>query len=725
MADIPERDKNKLSKLKECVEQWQMYFCDNIARYHEFMRFVFKTGLTQDDINILQERGMPTIEFNILEPYISRQRGEFDDHQPNLTVRAADGVPITSLTPQFNATLEVIEAHLRQIFSDSLNDNMSYKIFSDLLAGGFSVMQVYTDYVNEMSFEQNIYVDRAFDPTLCVFDPVARDSHKGDGRYCAILYPMTREEFETEFGKEYTEKMSFTRNSAIGNFGWSFKNAREDIILVCDFYEKEKKKERIVKLTNGHVVTVDEYKKFVEEWQTNPEMMEVPPQPVGNPRTTYIEKIRRYRFCETGMLERSKLTNYKHLPLIFVDGNSVNLAEGETTQQMTRPAVYHAKGIQRLKTYAGQSIANEIENVQQSKIIAPLESLPEETQYLEAYKNIQKADVLVYKHFLDENRPDVTLPPPREMNRTPIPPQIMDVFRVSDEMTQAILGSYDNQMGINRAQLSGVAIARGAMQSNMTFRPYIVGYINGLNRIAQLIVDLIPKYYRTPRSLPVLLPSGKRDYVEINKRGSIYMNYDPNSLQVKVEAGVNFAMQKEIALQTIERLMQASPVFSQFMNQYGLPILLDNIDIRGVEELKEKAEEFQKQMAEQSQMQQQMQMKQSQMQDAQQQMAMQAAQMDLAEKQKDLEAPNKNQIDMFKAQHGAAMDEAKISIDERRAEDDFIEMLAKIRNEQVDAELKQDRIQAENARTQVELAIQMDKHLTEQLKPNIEEENNG
>ena len=55
------------------------------------------------------------------------------------------------------------------------------------------------------------------------------------------------------------------------------------------------------------------------------------------------------------------------------------------------------------------------------------------------------------------------------------------------------------------------------------------------------------------------------------------MNYDPNMLQVKVEARcVNFAMQKEIALQTIIAMSQANQGFSQFFNDVGLPVLLDN-----------------------------------------------------------------------------------------------------------------------------------------------------
>ena len=161
----------------------------------------------------------------------------------------------------------------------------------------------------------------------------------------------------------------------------------------------------------------------------------------------------------------------------------------------------------------------------------------------------------------------------------------------------------------------------------------------------------MPKYYRTPRSLPVLLPDGKREYFEINKKGSLYMNYDPNNLEVKVEMGVNFAMQKEIALQTIVSLSQASPVFAQFFNEYGLPVLLDNIDIRGIDDLKEKSQEFQQKIQQQQQVAQKQQMQQMQMQAQQQTMAMQQA-------QKELQSPTQEQIEVMAIQKKAQLNDA-------------------------------------------------------------------
>ncbi len=702
MADIAKKHTDRLKELKKSVEEAQQYFSDNIKRYHEFTNFVFKSSLSDNEAATLAERGLPTIEFNILEAYISRLRGEFAKQQPDLTVRAADGVPLSMLTKQFTATLEVVEAHLRAIFFDGANDMLQYSIYSDLLAGGFSVIKIYTDYVNSKSLEQNIYIKRTFDPTLCVFDPLARESHKGDGRFCAELYPMTRKKFEDEFGSKVTENMKFTRS--LSGFDWSFQNEQEEIVLVCEYYEKQSKQETIIKLTNGHVVTQKEYDELLKKWEKDG-IIEQPPLPIKQ-RKTMIEKIVRYRFCESELLDVVS-TNYTYLPLIFVDGNSVNIKDGGSYRQMTRPYVYHAMGIQRLKNLAGQSLGNELENTIQHKFVVALESIP--TDYQTAYQNVQKADTLIYNHFLDTNNPEVTLPPPREVVRTPIPPQITETFRMSDEMTQVILGSYDGAAGQNKAPMSGIAFLRSGTQSNTASLPYLCGLCRALERAGNISVDLITKYYRTPRSLPVLLPDGTREYFEINKKGSLYMNYDPNNLQVKVEIGVNFAMQKEITLQAINAQSQASPTFARFFDKYGLHIILDNMDIRGGDDLKEKAQEFQQQLQQQEQFAQKQQMQQMQMQAQQQAMSMQQA-------QKELQSPTQEMIEVMAIQERAKIDAANLSIKERDSETKFLEVMSKIRNADVENEIRLAEVDAEQARTQVDAAINISKHLNESMQ---------
>lgn len=699
MAAIAKEHKDRLKDIKLNIEQAYGYFRPNYDRYNEYVKFVFETSMTPEDEITLRDLGKPTLEFNILESFVSRLRGEFAKQQPSLSVRAADGIPINMLTDEFNKTIDVIEAHLRAIFFDASNDKLEYNIYSDLLAGGFSVLEVYTDYVNEMSFEQNIYVDRVFNPTMCGFDPLARESHKGDGQFCFQINPKTKKQFKKEFPKTNIDSMRYSKT--IDGFGWSYRDARDEIILVCDYYEKKRKKETIVKLTNGQSMQKKEYNKLVSQWEEMGEL-EQPPL-VVNERPTWVEEIVRYRLCENEIIDYAP-TNYKHLPLVFVDGNSAWITDGDNQNQMTRPYVYHAKGIQRLKNFAGQTLASELENLVQHKFVVAKESIPDD--YLEAYNDVQKASTLIYNHFLDRNAPEVTLPPPREIQRTPIPPEISNAFRMSDEMTQVILGSYDSALGVNKQEISGAAIAMGAIQSNNASVPYIVGYIKGLNRVAQIIVDLIPKYYRTPRSLPVLLPTGKRDYEIINKKGSIFMHYDPHSLQVKVETGVNFAMQKEIALKTLISLMQASPKFAQFMNDEGLFALLDNIDIRGIDELKAKAEQYDlKATQKQSQMEQiQQQMEQMQMQLTQQQAQakIQKEQAEAMKTMKEAQAPSKSEIELMKLQQDGQFKQVEAQQKQEKNDMDLAELMSRLQNIDEDQMIKMAELDAENSRTAIE-----------------------
>ncbi len=687
MAVIARKHTSQLEKIKQSVEQAYIYFRPNYERYHEFMRFVYKSTLTEDDLAVLSTLGRPQIEFNMMEAYISRLRGEFSRMEPGFVVRAQDGFDLVD--PHL---IDVLEAHFRSILVDSDNDGFSYDVYTDLLVGGFSVVEVYTDYLSEMSMDQRIYTERVFDPTLCGFDPLARKSHKGDGNFCFQLFPKEAEEVEREYGSEALKGLKYARS--FSGFNWSYRAAKKDIVLLCDYYKKEYKKEKITKLSNGRTISVKHYEQLIEMWN-QAGYIEQPPIPIGKMRETTMEEIVRYRFSGAELIGVDK-TNYKMLPLVFFDGNSAVLRDNNdsTAEQMTRPYIYNVKDAQRLKNYAGQSLANELENTVEHKFIASVESIPED--YIDAYIDIQKPGTLLYNQFYEGN-PEVSLAPPREIMRTPIPPQISETFQMSDNLIQGILGSYDAALGIQNNELSGVAIMQGAMHSNAAAMPYTVGFMKGMNRVCQIILDLIPKYYVTPRSLPIVEPDGKRSYKTVNTMGSPFMNYDSMSLEVKVEAGVNFAVQKQISLETIIQLMQTSETFAAFINKKGLGILLDNIEIRGIEGLRQAAGEFMEETAQKEAQQAQQQI------DPKQVMAMQA-QAEMAKvDQKEKASQRQTQVDLIKI----STDDA---VKNKQADIEFLKVMSEIQGAGVDQALKQEKLDAENARTAVEMAVNVSQH---------------
>jgi hypothetical protein len=641
--DVAKRYQDNLARIKKRVRNAHDYFKHNYDRYNEFRKFVFESSLTNDEITLLMSMNRPQLEFNVLEAYISRLLGEFSKQEPDIQVNAFDEDQADPIT------IKVVEQHLKHVFMDANNEHTRYEVYKDLLSGGFSVMKVFTDYEHPMSMNQSIRFTRC-EPTLCGFDKIARYSHKGDGNFCFELFPKDSEEFQDEYPDVSINTLNFRRDFA--GFNWSYLNDNSKIVVVGDYYEKKRKDETIVQVRNAGVMTMRKYRKMVDEWDD----ITVPPSIIGKPRKTMIDTICRYRVIESQVIEYEE-TDYSHLPLVFIDGHSLLIKTpiNGNIRQVTRPYVYHAKGAQRLKNYAGISLANEIENTVQHKFMVAKEALPKEEQFLDAYRDVQKESVLVY-NSVHESNPDLPISNPiREVQRVPAPPEIAQAFTGADSLIQNVLGSYDASLGINNNQLSGVAIVEAASQSNATAMPYIVGCLQGFQRVAQIYVDLMPKYFTTPRTLPILDEEGKRHFVRINSPDGMPMDFDTNALNVSLKAGASFQVQKSRTIMMVKEIMGMSPLVAQFMAEKGLNFILDNMEGKGIEELKSLINEWVQQYEQEKK-----QAQQAQQQQAQQNPSAMKAQVDMARLQHDQQkAQQQFQIDMARLKQ----DERKVTAD--------------------------------------------------------------
>lgn len=582
MKDVAGSYKGELPRIKDRVRNAHEYFKHNYDSFNEFRKFVFESSLTNDEITLLETIGRPQLEFNVLEAYLSRLLGEFSKQQPDIAVSAFDEDQADPLT------IKVTEQHLRHVFSDNNNEHMRYEVYKDLLSGGFSIIKVFTEYEHPMSLNQVIRMSRE-EPTLAGFDRLARMSHKGDGQFCFQLFPMDAEEFQEEYPNISISSISFRRDNS--GFNWSYLNDKGKIIVVGDYYEKKRKEETIVQVRDMGVMTMPKYRKMLDSWDD----LTVPPAIIGKPRKTLLDNIIRYRFIDNQIIEKPEETDFSKLPLIFVDGNSIllKMQKNGNIRQVTRPYIYHAKGAQRLKNFAGISLANEIENTVQHKFMVAKEALPKEDKFMQAYENTQKESVLVYNAY-HENNPELPINNPiREVQRVPAPPEIAQAFTGTDALIQNVLGSYDASLGINDNQLSGVAIVEAASQSNATAMPYIVGCLQGFQRAAEVYVDLLPKYYTTPRTLPIIDEDGKRQFVKINQPDGLDMqDVNTNALNVSLKAGASFQVQKSRTIMMVKEMMGMSPLFAQFMAEKGLKFILENMEGHGIEELKDLTQEW-------------------------------------------------------------------------------------------------------------------------------------
>ena len=664
MVEIAKKHQKEVERIRKNVEESREYFQRNVDRYNSVRRFIFESSLSSLDKEKLVRLSKPSIEFNLLEAYISRLKGEFAKHVPSIKVSGRG---------QFSdiPTIQVVENHIRAIFEMANKDNFENSLYTDSLSGGYSVAKVWADYKSPYEFERIIKVGRVYDPTLCGFDPLANLSHKGDGRYCFELFPMELSEFKKRYPGIDVEYLK--HSLPLGGFGWFYQNTQQlEIVILADYYEKVKKKFKLYQLTNGQVMPQQQYEELVENW----DRFELPPE-IADSRMSERDIIRQYQFVGSELIKKPIDTDYENLPLVFVDGNS-QILKGDSNSaayQMTRPYPYQALGAQQFANFMGQTFAAEAENMEQRKWLVDQESIPE--QYLDNWIHPQTPGALIYQ---SRNKDGMEVKIPQAIPRTQLSPEIYQAFMSANQMIQNILGSYDAALGINNNQLSGEAVDKGAIQSNAAASPFVINYMAALNQMATIILDLIPKYYRTPRTIPMVDREGKRTYIPINS-----LAHTKDVLEVNVEAGVNFQIEKNRALEKTATLARAFPTFQAFMNQEGLPFIIDNLDIRGSELLKEKASEFQNQM------------KQQQMNNQQPNPAQQ-----MAMKEQQLEEQKLQMEGAFKARE-LAIKQEEVDIKRDQMENDRLELILEHDQEVDKNSLQAQKAMMEHERSKVDL----------------------
>jgi hypothetical protein len=149
--------------------------------------------------------------------------------------------------------------------------------------------------------------------------------------------------------------------------------------------------------------------------------------------------------------------------------------------------------------------------------------------------------------------------------------------------------------------------------------------------------------------------NGQKAALKINQQDGMDMSFDTNELNVVVKAGASFQVQKSRTIMLLKEMMGMSPLFAQFIAEKGLNFVLDNMEGKGIEELKKLVDGWMKEMQQQKQMA--MQQQQAEMQNnplvQKNQMAAQKLQLDAAKNQQ------KFMIDMQKLQQ----DEKKLLAD--------------------------------------------------------------
>jgi Phage P22-like portal protein len=268
-------------------------------------------------------------------------------------------------------------------------------------------------------------------------------------------------------------------------------------------------------------------------------------------------KVERYVISGQEILEGPDEWPGMHIPIVPFLGEEVMIGR----RCVRRGVIRVLKDVQRLYNYAVSADAEAV--ALQPK--APFKGTRKNFEnFLDQWETANTRNWPFLEYDPDpENggRPPEREPPPVASTG------IKELLGVATADMSAVTGIYPPQLGQASNETSGKAIVARQREGDTGTFHYIEAFARAIERVGQIVVDLIPHIYDTERTLRVVGDDGKPTKVEINKP-----IIDPNgdgidtitlndmtigAYQVSVEMGPSYSTKREEAREGMQVLMQS------------------------------------------------------------------------------------------------------------------------------------------------------------------------
>jgi hypothetical protein len=547
-AGIDERD--VLMKAREDMTIWDSYFNENVVRGKDDMDFVLRdqwSALERSEMNRLFK---PAMTFNKMYDTVKKVAGEQRKNKPDLLVRSLNG----------KATQQQIDLRgdlVRTISYQSQNDLVYQTAFRQALLMGSGTFEICLDYESPRSFEQIIKFDIVPDSTRTSFDPTALKPHKGDGNFCSRQFIYSKEEFYATY-PWVTNPVSYSDPRTLLDFQWETR----DTIVVCKYTRKEWFPLKIFKLKNEYgqtmSVTEDEWDDMQEQFKLSRQLAdqsivvggiilkEIPKVIAERNSQDYF--MRQYLMTQNQIIKFSDWPS-KHLPIIFVDGDS-NFIQGK---QYTRSFIHEAKDAQKFVNYVGSEIAAEIKNRRREQWLGT----PDNIQgYEQMWRNPELQNgILIAKADPKTGQLPVKMPP-WELSQT-----LLQQFQRGCQDMREILGFSEAEQ-LQGRDISGKARRERKMEGSMSSYVFFDNLNQAIEQAGRVVLSLLPHIIgEEERNFVLSKSNGNKEDITFNKRvgDEITNALDGGEYDVEIDTGPSFAVQKEIALEMFTQTLQAFP----------------------------------------------------------------------------------------------------------------------------------------------------------------------
>jgi|APLak6261660231_1056022.scaffolds.fasta_scaffold00088_23 hypothetical protein len=536
------KDKDLIKKAHKIFAKCEEEESENRRLWREDLRFANGDSDNQyqwddDQIKNRKTSKLPILTINKIKQHNLQITNDARKNRASPRVLPVDG-------GADKETAEIFNGIIRHIESQSCADIAYGQAFEFAVDAGLGYWRITTDYVDESSNDQEIYIDQIENP-LNVFIYGNKKSDGSDALGAFIFEDMDVDLFE----EKYPEVKNKSDNWGDIEGGWSSK----DKVRLCEWFYIEEKSDQLVDQGGGNLVLLSKIE--------NKDLID---------KTQHVRKVTRkeIRWCLIAgdKIIEEKVWPGKYIPIIRVVGEE-KIIDGKVIRKgHTR----WMKDPQRMYNFWTSSAAAFVAAQGKTPWVGAAETFAGYEDFWET-ANTDTHAFLPFNHLDSEGNP---LPAPQRAQPPTMAQAYIQGMQIASDEMQAASGQYDAQLGENANQQSGRALLSLQRKGDNATYHFTDSADNARRYTAMILIDLIPKIYDTARIVRMLGDDGVEDKViidpdqpqahiekEDNLTGEIknIYNLSVGRYDVVAASGANYATKRAEASDGMIAMLQANP----------------------------------------------------------------------------------------------------------------------------------------------------------------------
>ena len=662
--------------------------------------FIYKKDGQWEPYYFAANTGRPRYTFDMVSPIVNQISGELEQAAFDIRVSPAGGDATKDVAQTYDGIIRNLEnlSNASQVYSSAARG---------MITTGYDGWRVVQRYAEDNSFDQDLIIEKIHNFIDRVwYDPAAENQDKSDARYCFVLHPIAKDEFDRKYPESNGASLPEDRD------GDAYFD-RAEVVVIGEFLYVEKEERELVQMSNGQTYEVNDDFQMVADDLLLAGITEI------KRRKRKVNKVCSRFFDNDNWLCDDRDTVFNRIPVIPVFGN-YKIIENKSIYS---GVVEKLMDSQRVLNY---SMSREIEEGALAPRAKYWMTLTQAAGHEDSLSTMNTNSEPVQFFNIDPESPQA----PQQSGGAMVNPGLRTVSEAMRGMIGYSAGMFASNMGDNPGLQSGVAIQSLQNKGDNATYNYNKAVQIAIAATGKILVDAIPKVYDTERTMRILYEDKSYEMAEINQTvidqqtGEIVVLNDLSQgvYDVVCKAGPSFMNRQQETLQMIIEMAKVDPSVMQIAGD----IMMQNINSPAADQIAERKRDQmlkaglipqsqltqEEMMAMQQQMQQQGQpqdpasvMAQAEMIKAQAEMM--RAEIEQAKIQND---QMKIQLDAQKAQLSAQNDEQDNQVDVFRAQTDRMDI--QVRAQEAGAKITKESVQTEgvqldNVKKQQELSSPM------------------